>query len=143
MSTLHYRLTDRALHVLDGGDEVLELRADGDCIVRSVAPDGTRHTYVQNHPQLLSVLADDFHSGSVFGIGIEELPAAISEHFAIPSIIVLIPSANSSVRLLLARERLEISQLNLLRRHLAPFLGVLNESKLFKAEPRADRRRTE
>ncbi len=118
-----------AIHFTVEGIEFLELRRGGACIVRSVAPDGVLHEYVQHHPGLLKALVET--AGGSIGVAVETLPAFIAEHFTVPSVIAIYLDARTESRLLVAREPLEFSQLNLLRAHLGPLLGVLNKDRLF------------
>jgi len=73
--------------------------------------------------------AGDHHgvTGDSFGVGIEQLPTLIAEHIAIPSVIVLNLGLHMGARVLIAQEPLGLNQLNLLRDHLHPFVGVVNK----------------
>ncbi len=118
-----------AIHFTVDGIEFLELRRGGACIVRSVAPDGSPHEYIQNHPGLLAEIAAV--SGEFFAVAVEPLPPMIAEHFVIPSVVALYLGNPMKIPLLIAREPLELFQLNLLRARLHPFVGVLNKDRLF------------
>lgn len=124
------RRSAHAIHFETDGLEFLELRRRGDCIIRSIAPDGTAHEHVQHHPGLLKAMADA--PGGDFAIGIEGIPTAIGEHFLIPSVITFFPSTEPSSRILMAREPIGEMQLRLLRDHLGPIFGVLNCGKLYR-----------
>lgn len=128
-SPITVRRSSDALHFAAEGIEFLELRRGGACIVRSVAPDGSPHEYVQNHPGLLAELVAA--SGDFIGVAIEPLPPAVAEHFVIPSVIAVYLGYEVKTRLLIAREPLEVSQLNLLRAQLRPFVGILNKDRFF------------
>lgn len=124
------RRSAHAIHFEAEGLEFLELQRGGDCIIRSLAPDGTSHVHVQRHPDLLKAMVAV--PGVNFAIAIQEIPVVIAEHFLIPSVITLFPSANSRSRILIAREPLNITQLNYLREQLGPIIGVLNGDKLYR-----------
>lgn len=124
------RRSAHAIHFEADGLEFLELRRGGDCIIRSVAPDGTARVHVQRHPGLLPAMVAV--PGVNFAIAIEEIPVAIAEHFLIPSVITFFPSATSNTRILMARDPLGEMQLRLLRDHLGPIFGVLNGDKLYR-----------
>ncbi len=123
------RRSQGAIHFALDGDEFLEIRRGGDCIIRSVSPDGCNHTHTQCHPELLQTLLEG--PAKAFAVGVEAIPVAIAEHFVIPTVIVFLPSADSGHRILMAREPLGIPQMNLLRDHLGPFLGVLNGDRFY------------
>lgn len=133
VSPITVRRSSDAIHFAAEGIEFLELRRGGECVVRSVAPDGSPHEYVQHHPGLLAELVAA--SGDFIGVAIELLPPAIAEHFVIPSVIAIHLGNEAKTRLLIAREPLELPQLNLLRAQLRPFVGVLNKDRLFVPRP--------
>jgi hypothetical protein len=125
----HFSLSKNALHLFDNEDfEFLQLRLDGVCRVRSMTRDGSLHTHTQSHPGLLAWLVKS--SGTHFAVEIQPLPAAIAAHFPISSIIALIPSMDTEQRILIARERLKLEQVELLRAHLEPFEALLHEDRI-------------
>jgi hypothetical protein len=85
-----------AIHFVLDGDEFLEIRRGGDCVIRSVSPDGGRHTHTQRHPELLQAML--VGPAKAFAVGVEAIPVAIAEHFVIPTVIVFFPSADSDHR---------------------------------------------
>lgn len=127
---ISFHRTADAIHFQSDGREFLELRRGGECIIRSIAPDGTPHVHTQLHPELLKSMVSV--PGASFAIAIETIPVVIAEHFMIPSVIALFPSAKSRSRILMAREPLNITQLNQLRQHLGPIIGILNGGRLYR-----------
>lgn len=123
--------TEGALHVLSGGEKFLELRANGVCVIRSKAPDGTTHMHVQRHCGLLRYIAD--HPGSHFAIAVVALPESIADRFTIRSVIAIYPDQSDPRRLLMAREVINDEQVELLRRHIPQCDAVLSAYAPFVA----------
>jgi len=128
-SIITARGTPEALHFTMDQLDFLEIQKTGACIVRSIAPDGSPKTYIQYQPKMLETIME--LPGDSFGVGIEQLPTLIAEHFEIPSVIVLNLGLYMGARVLIAREPLSLSQLNLLRDHLQPFVGIVTKDQFF------------
>lgn len=128
-SPITARRSPEALHFTIDQLDFLEIQQTGACIARSIAPDGSLQEYVQNQPKMLETIME--LPGEKFGVGIEKLPTLVAEHFAIPSVIVLNLGLHMGARVLIAREPLGLNQLNLLRDHLRPFVGIVNKDQFF------------
>jgi hypothetical protein len=128
-SPITARRSPEALHFTVDQLDFLEIQQAGACIARSIAPDGSLQEYIQNQPKMLETIME--LPGEKFGVGIEQLPTLIAEHFAIPSVIVMNLGLHMGARVLIAREPLGLKQLNLLRDHLRPFVGIVNKDQFF------------
>lgn len=127
----NFYCTDGALHVCTGGEKFLELRADGLCVIRSLAPDGLVHMHVQRHRGLLRYIAE--YPGSHFAIAVVALPEVIADRFTVRSVIAIYPDQDDPRCLLMAREVIDDEQAELLRGHMPHCDAVLSAYAPFVA----------